>query len=109
MNTTSLREYVYRTTAEEIDPPLTRRDITYIIGVIFEGLTLGLTDEEFKEDDGYAVLIRKFGKFIRLTRKGRSYKIHDKIVDVPDRETVVFRPGTGLMERITGLGVDSDE
>jgi nucleoid DNA-binding protein len=108
MNTTSLREYVYKETAKIFDPPLTRKEAADLIDLIFEGITQGL--EEPPEEDGERkVLLRGFGKFIRVIRKGRTYNVHGKPVTVPDRETVIFKPGTQLMRRISGEGVDNPE
>lgn len=102
MNTTSLREYVYKEIAKICDPPLTRKEAAEFLDIVIEGITLGLTDEELDEEGEHKVLLRSFGKFIRVTRKGRTYNVHGNEVTVPDRETVIFKPGTGLMRRITG-------
>lgn len=81
--------------------------------MVLEGVTLGLTDEEFIEDEEYKVLLRTFGKFIRVTRKGRTYNVHGKLVEVADRETVIFKPGSQLMRRLIGEswleGVDNED
>ncbi|MCG8429620.1 MAG: HU family DNA-binding protein [Candidatus Omnitrophica bacterium] len=101
MNTTSLREYVYREAAKIFDPPLTRRDAAELLDIVFEGITRGLVDEEPEEDGEQKVLLRGFGKFLKVTRKGRTYNVHGKEVTVDDRSTVVFKPGTRLMRRLT--------
>jgi nucleoid DNA-binding protein len=65
------------------------------------------------EDGEYKVLLRTVGKFVRVTRKGRTYNVHGKLVDVADRETVIFKPGSQLMSRLLGeewdAGVDNED
>ena len=114
MNTTSLREFVYKEAAEAFDPPLTRKDVTLLIEMVFEGVMLGLTDEGFVDEDGeHKVLLRTIGKFLRVTRKGRTYNVHGKLVEVADRDTVIFKPGSQLMKRLIGEnwveGVDNED
>jgi nucleoid DNA-binding protein len=109
MNTTSLREFVYNETAKIYEQPLTHKEVADFIELVFEGIIRGLTGEIADDDGEQKVLIRGIGKFVRVTRKGRTYNVHGRLIEVPDRETVIFKPGTVLMKRIHGEGVDNEE
>lgn len=95
MNTADLREYVYRESAKMFAIPLTREEASYLVDTVISGIVRGLVESEDNK-----VLLRGFGKFQMVTRKGRTYTVRGSQVEVPDRKTVVFKPGTDLMREI---------
>jgi len=95
MNTADLREYVYRKSMELLEIPLTRDETSLFLNIVMAGIVYGLTQTEEKK-----VNLRSFGKFERVQRKGRTYKVRGTEVTVPNRFTVVFRPGTKLKREI---------
>ena len=99
MNTTNLRDHMYNRAAQVFDPPLTRSDVTTIIDLLLDGLTAGLTGHIRGEDDEEElprVLLRSFGTFKVVQRKGRTYRVRGKDVEVGDRYTITFSPGAEL-------------
>ncbi len=95
MNTADLREYVYKQSMELFEIPLTRAEASLLVDTVIAGIVRGLTQTEERK-----VLLRGFGKFLVVQRKGRTYKVRGTEVDVPDRLTVVFKPGTELQREI---------
>lgn len=95
MNTADLREYVYRKSMGLFEIPLTKNEASLLVDMVIAGIVQGLTETEEKK-----VLLRGFGKFQVVTRKGRTYTVRGAEVAIPDRETVVFKPGTDLVREI---------
>jgi nucleoid DNA-binding protein len=78
---------------EHFKIPFTRQETHLLIDLFIEGITEGLVE------DG-KVGLREFGKLELVSRKGRTYKVRGTEVTVPDRKTVVFKPGSKLFKRI---------
>lgn len=99
MNTTDLKDYLYKWAANEFDPPLTRVDVSIIVDRLVEGMREGLLTPD--EDGERKVLLRGFGTLRVVTRKGRTYSVRGKDVTVGDRDTVGFKPGATLVRAIS--------
>lgn len=95
MNTADLREYVYKESMNLFEVPLTKDEATLLVDTVIAGIVKGLTTTEEKK-----VLLRGFGKFEVVTRKGRTYIVRGQEVEIPDRLTVVFKPGSDLKREI---------
>ena len=99
MNTTDLKDYLYKRTAKEFDPPLTRADASIIVDILVEGMVEGLLTPD--EEGERKMLLRSFGTLRVVTRKGRTYSVRGKDVTVGDRDTVTFKPGATLVRAVT--------
>lgn len=98
MNTTELKDYLYKKAGKMYDPPLTRDDVSVLVDMTLDGMTKGLTEED--EDGEKKVLLRGFGTLRVVQRKGRTYSVRGKEVEVGDRNTVTFKPGAELFRAI---------
>lgn len=111
MNTTTLREYIYTESAKVFDPPMTRQDVSSLIDIFLDGLAAGLsgkiTDAEGEEDETNKVLLRSFGTFKVVKRRGRVYSVRGKEVKVGDRYTVVFKPGADLVRMLETINTEN--
>jgi len=111
MNTSELRTYLYKRSAALFDPPFTHDDIASIVDLFTDAITAGIVGDEengITAEDG-KVMLRSFGTFKRVIRKGRTYNVRGKKVTVPDRVTVVFQTGAELERAIADkFGVDTD-
>ena len=110
MNTSKLREYVYKRALKEFSQPLTQEDVSSVIDIVIEAVTQGLVGEDNADvEDPGKVMLRSFGTFTVVTRKGRTYSVRGKQVTVPDRKTVVFKPGAELSRALAGLNTGDGE
>lgn len=96
MNTKDLRDQVYEEIKGYFWPPLTKSDVAFFVDIVLKEIQEMLTDPE-KEGK---LTLRGFGSFKTVTRKGRDYVVKGQTYSVPDRETVVFKPGTGIMDNL---------
>lgn len=99
MNTTDLKNEVYRNLSKEFTPALTKDEVSVIVDKIIDTMTLGLTTND--EDGEAKVVLRGFGTLKVVNRKGRTYSVRGKQVTVGDRKTVTFKPGTDLVKAIS--------
>jgi nucleoid DNA-binding protein len=97
MNTTEWKNAVYLRLKPLIDPPLTQEDVGMILDVGVDELAGGILK------DGRAS-VRGFGVWRRTQRKGRTYSVRGKQVDIPNRDTVTFKPGTELVRAVKDPG-----
>lgn len=102
MNTADVKQLVYNACTKTFDPPLTKTDIGFIVDATIDAITSGLVEGGFEHRPGEEdkVLLRGFGTFWRKMRQGRSYKVRGESYDVPDRATVVFKPGAELLRGV---------
>lgn len=98
VNTTDLKNYLYKRATTLFDPPLTRDDISVMVDMTLDGMTKALTEED--EDGERKMLLRGFGTLRVVQRKGRTYSVRGKEVVVGDRDTVTFKPGAELARTI---------
>ncbi len=98
MNTTDLKNYLYKRAAVLFDPPLTRDDISVMVDMTLDGMTKALAEED--GDGERKMLLRGFGTLRVVRRKGRTYNVRGKEVEVGDRNTVVFKPGAELARTV---------
>jgi len=95
MNTADLREFLYQKSMERFEVPFTRNETNVLADLFFEFFTDALVTEG-------KLLIRDWGKWEVVTRKGRTYKVRGTEVTVQDRKTVTFSPGAKLTKAIRG-------
>jgi nucleoid DNA-binding protein len=103
---------MYSRAAKVFDPPLTRADVTTIIDILLDGLTAGLTGNlrgEDEDDELPRVLLRSFGTFKVVQRKGRTYRVRGKDVEVGDRHTITFNPGAELTRALEAYIEEAEE
>ena len=102
MNTTDVKRVVYEEVAKKFAPPLTKTDIAFIVDAMIDAIASGLVEGGFEHRKGEEgkVLLRGFGTFWRKVRKGREYFVKGRTHTVPDRVTVVFKPGAELMRAL---------
>jgi nucleoid DNA-binding protein len=104
MNTSKLREYVYKKALKSFSTPLTQEDTSAFLDTVIDAIMQGLVGEESEDIEAPGkVMLRSFGTFTVITRKGRTYSVRGKQVTVPDRKTVVFKPGTDLARALAKL------
>jgi nucleoid DNA-binding protein len=99
MNTTDLKNEVYRNLSKSFSPALTKEEISTIVDTVIDAMSLGLTTND--EEGENKVVLRGFGTLKVVNRKGRTYSVRGKQVTVGDRKTVVFKPGTDLAKSIS--------
>ena len=101
MNTSQLRKTIYNRAGKLFDPPLTHLDINALLELVVDSITDGLVNSEPDTEDGERkVMLRSFGTFRLMKRRGRTYSVRGKQVTVDDRYTVVFKPGAELLRAI---------
>lgn len=98
VNTTDVENKLYTTLLEKFEVPLTKQEVKLIVEDLLEILISELSENG---GEGNKVLLRNFGTFTTKTRKGRKYVVKGEEVEVGDRLTVTFKPGTGLKESIS--------
>jgi len=99
MNTSQLRRNIYDRAGKLFDPPFTHSDINAMLDLVVDSITDGLINRE-PENGERKVMLRSFGTFRLTKRRGRTYSVRGKQVTVPDRYTVVFKPGAELLRAI---------
>jgi nucleoid DNA-binding protein len=104
MNTADVKQVVYDKCKQTFDPPLTKTDISFIVDATLDAIAAGLITGRFEHRPGEEdkVLLRGFGTFWRKVRQGRAYKVRGESYNVPDRATVVFKPGAELLRGVRG-------
>lgn len=93
MNTMDVKTVVHSICEGRFDPPLSKGDVSFLVDTILDTLATAVATT------GH-VTLRNFGTFRRTTRKGRTFKVVQEEVTVPDRDTVTFKPGVGLKKMI---------
>ena len=94
MNTTEVKRALYERFQEMFDPPLTQEDVSRIVDTMTDVMEAAVTEE------GH-LLLRGFGTFLLTTRAGRAYNVRGEVHEVPERDTVVFKPGTSLKRKLS--------
>jgi nucleoid DNA-binding protein len=101
MNTSQLRKNIYDRAGQLFDPPFTHSDINALLELIVDSITDGLLNSEPEGDEEERkVMLRSFGTFRLIKRRGRTYSVRGEEHTVPERYTVVFKPGAELLRAI---------
>jgi nucleoid DNA-binding protein len=106
---------MYKRSASLFNPAFTHEDIASIVDLFTDAITAGIVGDEkngITAEDG-KVMLRAFGTFKRVIRKGRTYNVRGRQITVPDRVAVVFQTGAelerALLEKFGTKGVDTGE